>query len=198
MRMYLLTLALFVSVAGAPALAGDHVQDGKHAAHGKNGRGACCPHCGEVCYPTVSKEKETKTCWEIDTKTICIPKVRFPWEAGCCGKGCGKDGCPPPKCGRTKCVNVLMEHEYECSTCKYSWDVDKHKNGDSDKYDTDKYEKATGDDVKEDAGEVPAPPSLEARLRYGNPQHVPVRWEAETAPATGRSAGLADFFGVLK
>ncbi len=96
---------------------------------GENGHGANCPRCHETCYPTVTKGSETKQCWEVETKTICIPKVRFPWESKCCNKGCGEDGCAQPKPGRTKTVNVLVKHEYECSTCKYSWDVDSYKNG---------------------------------------------------------------------
>lgn len=143
MRLQFFALALVVAIAGVPAFAGDNECDGKCDGKGK-GHELCrsrafCPHCGEACYPTVSKDKETKTCWNVETKTICIPKVRFPWEKDC-GKD-GKDGCPTPKCGRTKNVNVLMKHEYECSTCKYSWDVDSYKDGDG------KSDKAPADDL---------------------------------------------------
>lgn len=131
MRLQLLALALAATIAGTPAFAGDHGHNG----HGKGGQRAFCPHCGDACYPTVTKGKETKHCWNVETKAICIPKVRFPWEKSCCDKGCGKDGCVPPKCGRTKYVDILLKHEYECSTCKYSWDVDsyKHDGGQRDK-----------------------------------------------------------------
>ena len=133
MRLQLLALALVTTLAGTSAIAGDHGHGGKDDGHSKGGHRAFCPHCGDACYPTVTKGTETKHCWNVDTKAICIPKVRFPWEStcgkGCGGKDCGKSNCAPPKCGRTKYVKVLVKHEYECSTCKYSWDVDSYKNG---------------------------------------------------------------------
>jgi hypothetical protein len=155
MRLQLLALTIFAMAVGAPAFAGDANGIGDH---GKGGhRRVFCPHCGEACYPTVTKGKETKHCWNIDTKTICIPKVRFPWETRCCDKGCGKDGCLPPKCGRTKEVRVLIKHEYECTVCKYSWDPDSFKNGKGD----DKY-KAGPEPVEADAPEVAEPPPVDA------------------------------------
>ena len=81
----------------------------------------CCPHCGEACHPTVTKETETKKCWDVETKAICIPKVRFPWHKASAGKGIAKDGCRPTLWGRVKHVNVLVFHEYECQVCKYTW-----------------------------------------------------------------------------
>lgn len=151
MRSQLLGLALLALVAGGPALAGEHdYRKADGLAHGR----AWCPHCGEACYPTVTKGKETKHCFNTETKPICIPKVRFPWESG----GKGKDGCAEPKCGRTKYVNVLLKHEYECSVCKYSWDPGAFKDG------------AKNDGKYQDASEpaagepsVEPPPSVEAR-----------------------------------
>lgn len=183
MRLHLLALTIAALVMTAPAFAGDG--KGNSHGHGK-GKGGCgelgrvfCPHCGDPCYPTVTKGKETKHCWNVDSKTICIPKVRFPWES--CGKGKGgKNGCPPPKCGRTKQVNVLVKHEYECSTCKYSWDPDAFKNGKGDdKYDAYKAGPAPGE---EDAEPVPEPPPVEARRPIRRQQPVPVRF-APVAPA---------------
>lgn len=124
---------------------------------GEDGHAAHCPRCRATCYPTVTKGTEEKQCWEVETKTICIPKVRFPWETKCCNKGCGKDGCVPPKCGRTKYVNVLVPHKYECSTCKYSWDVD------GDKYDNGKIIKTYG--PTEAAPTAAEPPPAEASLQ---------------------------------
>ncbi len=83
------------------------------------GDASCCKQCGETCYPTVTKGTVSKHCWDYQTKTICIPRVRFPWESSCCDKT--KDGCLPAKPGRTKQVKVLVKHEYKCSVCKYSW-----------------------------------------------------------------------------
>jgi len=134
-------------------LAGEH-EHGESIGH--RGR-AFCPHCGEACYPTVTKGKETKHCFDTETKTICIPKVRFPWEIGW-GKGKGKDECVTPKCGRTKTVNVLIKHEYECSVCKYSWDPGSSKGAAK--------KNRSYLDAPDDAGGepgVPAPPTVEAR-----------------------------------
>jgi hypothetical protein len=131
MRLQHLAMFLIATIAIETAQAGDDQPVGIHAGHGKGARRAFCPHCGDACYPTVTKGKETKHCWNVESKAICIPKVRFPWESncgkGCGGKDCGKENCVPPKCGRTKYVNVLIKHEYECSTCKYSWDVAGYK-----------------------------------------------------------------------
>ena len=139
---------------------------------GEEGHGSHCPRCHETCYPTVTKDKEEKQCWNVETKTICIPKVRFPWESRCCDKGCGKDGCLPPKPGRTRTVNVLVPHKYECSTCKYSWDVDsyKHDSSPSDK----KFLHGRSADDQPVAAD---PPPVEASLPRSNRRIAPVDFE---------------------
>lgn len=120
MRLKLMALAIVAVVAGVPALAGDNYPCEK-GSHCTSKQCSNCPKCGNVCYPTVKEGKEKKHCWEVKTKTICIPKVRFPWEKSCSDSCCDKQ-CEQPKCGRTKCVRVLMKCEYECPKCKYSWD----------------------------------------------------------------------------
>ena len=92
MRLQLFAITLVAGVACSLAFAGDRGYEGRYVGHGKGGRRVFCPHCGDACYPTVTKGKETKHCWEVDTKAICIPKVRFPWESTC-GKGCGGEEC---------------------------------------------------------------------------------------------------------
>ncbi len=161
MRWFLITLAL-VMVSSWTSV----------GRTGEESHGIHCPRCHEPCFPTVTKAKETKQCWEVETKTICIPKVRFPWESRCCDKGCGNDGCVAPKGGRTKCVNVLRKHEYECSTCKYSWDADSHKyqNGQGDK--TPVYGEPTAA-----APTVSVPPSNEASLPTSTRRVAPVAFE---------------------
>lgn len=58
----------------------------------------CCPdrNCVRVCRPVCKKVDINRNCFEIETKTICIPATRFPWDpdpcAGMCGKECGKNG----------------------------------------------------------------------------------------------------------
>ncbi len=182
MRFYLLAIAIVATIASTPAFAGDHKHDVKHSGHNKGGRRAFCPHCGDACYPTVTKGKETKHCWDVETKAICIPKVRFPWETSCCNKGCGKDGCVPPKCGRTKYVNVLMKHEYECSTCKYNWDVDSYK------YDQGQSNKTPpAAEPASDAPSVAEPPPVEASLPSSARRVAPVAFERLTAVPAKKS-----------
>ena len=59
----------------------------------------------------VKEEKESRTCFKIECKTICIPPVRLPWQA-----------CPPMT-ATTRKVRVLVEDSYECPKCKYTWKV---------------------------------------------------------------------------
>ena len=63
----------------------------------------CTPCC---CKPVAKMVDIKKTCYEIETKTICIPPTVFPWDrspcADVCGEKCGgkcgtKDACG--KCG---------------------------------------------------------------------------------------------------
>ena len=204
---------VLVAMVAAPALAGDGVH-GKHGG-GKAG-GVFCPHCGGNCYPTVTKETETKSCWDVESKTICIPRVRFPWEPGGCGKGCGgkgggKDGkacgkygcgdvcCPAPKCGRTKCVNVLMKYEYECTVCKYSWDPDSFKNGKDKYYDRQQMQQAP----MEATPDAPQPPAIDARRQIRQPVHTraaqvshqaPVQPQPAATPSRSFTQRLVDIF----
>jgi hypothetical protein len=171
MRLQFVAFALVAIIAGTTVLAGDNGDDGKHEGHGKGGHRAFCPHCGDACYPTVTKGKETKSCWNVDNVPICIPKVRFPWEKSCCDKGCGKDGCVPPKCGRTKHVNVLMKHEYECSKCEYSWDVDSYK------YGSQGDKKSFSDEPADEQPVAADPPPVEASLPRSNRRIVPVDFD---------------------
>ena len=113
-RQSLMLVLLTISITSL-ALAGNHNQT-------RNIRTVCCPYCGEVCHPTVSMETETKRCWDVETKAICIPKIRFPWHQAANGKGKVKAGCLPTLWGKVKHVNLLVFHEYECSVCKTTWD----------------------------------------------------------------------------
>lgn len=77
----------------------------------------CSPdrNCMPACKPVVKKVDITKTCYNIETKTICIPPTRFPWDPspcdGVCGSNCGSDckcgagsGCGADcKCASGKC-----------------------------------------------------------------------------------------------
>ncbi len=74
---------------------------------------ARCHVCGQkVCYPETKVEKETRHCWEVERKEICIPAIRFPWMK-----------CGPLHCGRVRTVNVLVAKDYESEKCVYEWKI---------------------------------------------------------------------------
>ncbi len=74
-----------------------------------------CPQCAcEVCKLEVDNSKIKKTCFQVEQKTICVPPVRLPWKKDC-----------PPVTSKTKTVNVLKTHSYECPNCTYKWTLQK-------------------------------------------------------------------------
>lgn len=93
------------------------------------GRG-CCPKCKTPCVLKVEEGTEEKHCWNIEKKTVCIPRVRFSWQwpfqkkkCSDCSASCSDQNCcTPPKLGRSRVVNTLVKHTYECPVCKYSWE----------------------------------------------------------------------------
>lgn len=72
-----------------------------------------CPRCRAdgVCVLSSKDAKEEKTCYRVESKTICIPAIRLPWQK-----------CDT-KCGRAITVQVLKKEKYECPTCEYEWTV---------------------------------------------------------------------------
>lgn len=64
---------------------------------GKNrSSNVCCPDCNncfpeEYCRLKVEMGEREFTCFEVDYKTICVPKVTFPWQKRKCGS-CGNLG----------------------------------------------------------------------------------------------------------
>jgi hypothetical protein len=115
--------------------------DAKHRHGGKLGHGlhvVKCPQCCHDCVFSAEKAKETKSCYAAECKPICIPRVVFPWQKGCCtcgkgGKDGGKDGCCAVHNGvKKRSVRVLKKYEYECSKCKYQWTPVDDKDGDKD------------------------------------------------------------------
>lgn len=89
--------------------------------------------CKAVCCPKKVTEEVKKHCWCVKAKQICIPKWQFSLNFGTCNKknvdcgDCCSSGtccdCPPPACGRVRCINVLEKHEYKCEECGYEWEV---------------------------------------------------------------------------
>ncbi len=83
----LATLALFSITMSSVAMA-DHCCKPAGCSPDRN--------CMPACKPVVKKVDIIATCYNIETKTICIPPTRFPWESspcdGVCGNNCGADG----------------------------------------------------------------------------------------------------------
>ncbi len=70
-----------------------------------------CPQCdGEMCKLELDNSKVKKTCFKVEQKAVCIPPVRMPWMK-CC----------PPGTSKTRTINVLKKHSYECKNCSYKW-----------------------------------------------------------------------------
>ena len=105
--------------------------------------GSCvtCPQCNGCCELKSEKVDEDKHCWKVECKTICIPRIVFPWQKpghghghgkGCCDSctgGCD-DSCRGDRCcneccnhngAKVRVVKVLKKHSYTCPACKYSW-----------------------------------------------------------------------------
>jgi hypothetical protein len=185
MRLFpILATVLLVASPVLVARAGDGCGDSKC------GVGVHCPRCHGTCELSVSKEEVKKSCWDVECKTICIPRITFPWQkcgdcGSCCGGKCGlgksggkgadpdcnldcvKSGgaqaCGAARCARAKTVRTLKKVEYTCGHCKYKWTPsdDKGCDGCKDKAD---------EGVSEESPEVaPPPPPVSARQIYGKP-----------------------------
>lgn len=75
------------------------------------GCGTCCCVCGKkVCTLEVSKEKESVTRYDVESKEICIPGIKFPWS-------CKRN------CGGVRNVCVLKEVKEDKTVCKYDWSI---------------------------------------------------------------------------
>jgi hypothetical protein len=86
-----------------------------------------CPRCDNICHVTVGLEKVKRHCYDVECKTICIPRITFPWQIACgtrCDTCCDSPGmcCPEPaNSAKLRTVRVLKKFEYECERCKYTW-----------------------------------------------------------------------------
>ena len=94
--------------------------------------GCCkrCPACDHVCNLDAEQVEEEKTCFDVETKVICIPRVVFPWQKkkscdscdACDGRGCSvcvHNG------ARVRKVCVLKTDKYKCPKCEYTWSAEK-------------------------------------------------------------------------
>ena len=93
---------------------------------------ACCPVCDHVCKLDAEQVDEEKTCFKVESKAICIPRVVFPWQKSkrsacascnsCDGKGC--TACVHNG-ARVRKICVLKTEKYKCPACKYTWTAEK-------------------------------------------------------------------------
>ncbi len=91
-----------------------------------------CPVCDHACKLEAKQVDEQKTCFNVESKAICIPRVVFPWQkakkARCAAcDSCGGRGCTAcvHNGARVRKVCVLKTEKYECTKCKYTWTAEK-------------------------------------------------------------------------
>ena len=91
----------------------------------QTGCSCCCPACDHVCNLEAEQVDEDISCFEVESKVICIPRVVFPWQKKRC-HGC--DSCDGSGCNncvhngaRTRRICVLKTDKYTCPKCEYTW-----------------------------------------------------------------------------
>jgi len=153
-------VAAAVIATGSMAFAGDTPFDKAHCGGRLIVR---CPNCCHDCVFSADKEKVTKSCYDVECKDICIPRIVFPWQKGrcTCGKGDkdGKDACCLVHNGaKTKSVRVLKKYEYECPECKHKWTpISRYGDKTQDK------------EMETETPEAPPPPTVDARRVFVRP-----------------------------
>lgn len=93
---------------------------------------SCCPVCDHKCNLDVEEIEVDKTCFEVESKVICIPRVVFPWQKAKKTACASCDSCDGRGC--TSCVHngarvrkicVAKAKKYKCPACKYTWTAEK-------------------------------------------------------------------------
>lgn len=139
----------------------------------------CCPKCEGSCTLKSEKVDVEKKCFEVESKTICIPRVVFPWQTSKKKSGCSScDLCDGVGCNScvhngatTRTIRVLKTKKYKCPECKYTWSADKPSSCDSGCSETGCASGSCGGCSPCDAGEMSssmaAPPVLIAPMAPG-------------------------------
>jgi hypothetical protein len=89
---------------------------------------ACCPVCDKICKLEAEQTETERTCFEVETELVCIPRVVFPWQtkrkptcADCrSGSGSACTNCVHNG-ARVRKVRVLKPKTYTCPACEYCW-----------------------------------------------------------------------------
>ncbi|MGI9472508.1 MAG: hypothetical protein ACR2NZ_13285 [Rubripirellula sp.] len=91
----------------------------------QTGCSCCCPACDHVCHLDTELVDEDISCFEVESKVICIPRVVFPWQRKKCHSCDSCDGRGCTNCvnngARTRRICVLKTDKYQCPKCKYTW-----------------------------------------------------------------------------
>ena len=74
------------------------------------GNPSCCLCGKKVCVLEVSEEETEVTYFDVESKEICIPGIKLPWE-------CKR------RCGGIRKVCVLKEEKRKETVCKYDWSI---------------------------------------------------------------------------
>ncbi|GAA4449278.1 hypothetical protein [Novipirellula rosea] len=114
-----MTLAAgLLSIATIPFVANEAAAGFGHKLVDQTGCCTKCPACDHACNFSVDVVDETKTCFEVESKVICIPRVVFPWQKGNCDAVCNNGA-------KTRRICVLKTKDYKCPKCEYSWSAEK-------------------------------------------------------------------------
>lgn len=92
----------------------------------------CCPACDYVCKLEAEQVEVEKSCFKVESKAICIPRVVFPWQKARKAACASCDSCDGRGCtacvhngARVRKVCVLKTEKYKCPACEYTWSAEK-------------------------------------------------------------------------
>lgn len=98
----------------------------------QTGCSLCCPVCDHTCRLDAKEVEEEISCFEVESKVICIPRVVFPWQKKRCQACDTCDGGGCTDCvhngARIRRVCVLKKDKIKCPKCKYTWTPEKKCN----------------------------------------------------------------------
>ena len=98
----------------------------------QTGCSLCCPVCDHTCRLEAKEVEEEISCFEVESKVICIPRVVFPWQKKKCQACDTCDGGGCTDCvhngARLRRVCVLKKDKIKCPKCKYTWTPEKKCN----------------------------------------------------------------------
>ena len=113
-----IVMAIATIQVAALSMIKNETQAGKHKLLDQTGCSLCCPACNHRCNFSAEQVDEEKSCFEVEAKVICIPRVVFPWQKECCDSVTHNGA-------RTRKVCVLKEKKYKCPACEYTWTAER-------------------------------------------------------------------------